>query len=149
MSEILYAECRQCGSVNRFDNEKGKRPVCGKCSTQLDPRGATSDRPLSVTDGTFADEVLGAKVPVLVDFFATWCGACRSVEPSLEAVASRYKGRLKVSKLDVESSPDSARTYQITATPTLIVFRDGRPAEQAVGALPERELRELVERHIG
>jgi thioredoxin len=148
MSEILYVKCRQCGSVNRFDDEKGERPVCGKCSAQLDPRGATSDRPLSVTDGTFADEVLGADVPVLVDFFATWCGACRSLEPSLEAVASQYKGRLKVGTLDVERSPESARTYRITATPTLIVFRDGRPAEQSVGALPERELQELVEKHI-
>lgn len=149
MSELLYAKCKQCGSVNRFDGEKGKAPVCGKCSARLDARDATSDRPLSVTDGTFADEVLGAGVPVLVDFFATWCGACRSLEPALDSVASRYKGSLKVGKLDVESSPESARIYHITATPTLILFRDGRPAERAVGALPERELQKLVEKHIG
>jgi len=101
MSGAYYVKCTECGSVNRFNNEKGDRPVCGKCKSRLDPARATSDKPVAVNDSVFASDVLGATVPVLVDFFATWCGACRSVEPTLEALASRHKGRLKVTKLDV------------------------------------------------
>ncbi|UCD56808.1 MAG: thioredoxin [Candidatus Hydrogenedentota bacterium] len=148
MGPTLYAKCPQCGSVNRFENREGEHPVCAKCSARLNPRRATSDKPLGVSDATFSDEVLEAEVPVLVDFFATWCGACRSVEPAVEALASRYKGRLKVATLDVEQSPESARAYKIRGTPTLIVFRDGQPVGQIVGAAPESQLDRMVEKYL-
>jgi thioredoxin 1 len=85
---------------------------------------------------------------VLLDFFATWCGACKSIEPALEALASRYKGRFKVAKLDIEKNPRSAAQYQIRATPTLIVFTNGQPAERVEGALPLPQLQELAGRYI-
>jgi len=148
MGAPRYAMCEQCGSINSFDGAKAKRAVCGKCRTALDPSRATSDSPISVTDATFHDEVIVAKIPVLVDFYAKWCGACKSVESALKAVASRYKGRLKVAMLDVDESRRAANTFQIRATPTLIIFSDGQFVEQVKGALPEKELRELVARHI-
>jgi thioredoxin 2 len=148
MNGTLYVKCSKCGSINRVVDKEGERPVCGKCKSALDTSRATSDKPLAVTDASFHEEVIAARIPVLVDFFATWCGACRSLEPALQAVSSRHKGRLKVSKLDVEQNPGSARTYQIRATPTLIVFREGKLAERVEGALPERQLETLVEKYI-
>jgi thioredoxin 2 len=148
MTGTVYVKCSQCGSVNRLVDREGERPVCGKCKSPLDISNATSDRPLAVTDENFHYEVITAKIPVLVDFFATWCGACRSLEPALEAVASRHKGKLKVGKLDVQQNPANARTYQIRATPTLIIFREGQLAERVEGALPETQLEALVEKYI-
>jgi thioredoxin 2 len=143
-----YIRCSTCGSVNRADEREGKRPICGKCKAVLDSHNATADKPVDVSDTTFGEEVLSSNVPVLVDFFATWCGACRSLEPALEAVSSRYKGKLKVAKLDVERNPENANKYQIRATPTLIVFRQGKPAEQVEGALPENQLEVMVGKHM-
>lgn len=148
MVETGYILCRQCGSVNRVSGERKDRPVCGRCGTPLDLMRATSERPLEVTDANFSHEVLEAGIPVLIDFFATWCGACRSLEPSIEAVASRYKGKLKVGTLDVERNPQSAGKYEIKATPTLVLFRDGQLAERVTGALPERELERFVEKYV-
>ena len=139
-----YIRCSSCGAINRADKKEGERPICGKCKNPLNPNGATADQPVSVSDISFDAEVLSSQVPVLVDFFATWCGACRSLDPALDAVASRYKGKLKVAKLDVEQNPQNANKYQIRATPTLIVFREGEPAEQVEGALPENQLDQFV-----
>jgi thioredoxin 2 len=148
MSEALYVKCAECGSVNRFSTAKEEHPICGECRVRLEPGRATSDRVVAVSDAEFSSDVLEAKIPVLVDFFATWCGACRSVEPVLEAFASRYKGRLKVAKLDVDRNPEISARYQVRGTPTLIFFVHGQPAEKVVGAAPERQLEALVEKHI-
>lgn len=147
MSDMLYVKCRSCGSVNRFEEREGKTPLCGKCGTDLDLSGATTSTPFSVTDATFAAEVLDAKTPVVIDFYAEWCGACRSLEPALEAVASRFKGKVRVGKLDVDKNPETAGKYQIRATPTVIVFHDGKLAEQVVGAVPEQQLQEMVAKY--
>ena len=145
---MLFVKCGQCGSINRFVSNSEEYPVCAKCSTRLDTSRSTSDRPISVSDATFFDEVLHTAVPVLVDFYAPWCGACRSVEPALEAIASRHKGKLKVTTLDVDRNPRSASKYQIRATPTLIVFQNGQIVEQFVGAAPERQLLDVVQKYI-
>ena len=149
MGAPRYARCEQCGSINSFDGAKGKRPVCGKCKKPLDPARSTLDKPVSVDDSTFQNRVIDAKIPVLVCFSAKWCGACRSIEPALNSVASRFKGKMKVTIMDVDASPRAANAFQIRATPTLIVFNGGQAVEQAVGALPEKELSELMARHIG
>jgi len=146
MSE--YIKCAACGAVNRAETKAGERPICGKCKNPLNLKNATADRPVPVSDADFGQQVLSAEVPVLVDFFASWCGACRTVEPALDAIAQKYKGKLKVAKLDVEQSPENARRYKIRATPTLIVFQKGQAAEQVEGALPERQLEQLVEKHV-
>lgn len=149
MSEALYVRCAECGSINRFSAGKEEHPICGKCGTRLEPGRARPDSPFTVDDAEFSSAVLEAKVPVLVDFFATWCGACRSVEPALDALASRYKGRLKVAKLDVDRNREISARYQVRGTPTLILFDRGQVAEKVVGAAPERQIEALVLKHLG
>jgi len=90
-----------------------------------------------VTDKTFAQEVLQATSPVLVDFWADWCGPCKAITPIVEALAREYEGRLTVMKLDVDANPRTASTYQVQSIPTLLVFKDGKPVERIVGAVPK------------
>jgi thioredoxin len=91
-----------------------------------------------VTDRTFAQEVVQSTAPVLVDFWADWCGPCKAIAPIVEALARAYEGRLKVMTLDVDENPRTASTYQVQSIPTLLVFKDGKPAERIVGALPKQ-----------
>jgi thioredoxin len=93
---------------------------------------------LEVTDSTFAQEVLQSSQPVLVDFWAAWCGPCRAVAPVVEEIAGDYEGKLKVMKLDVDDNPQTAVAYGVQSIPTLLVFKDGKPAERIVGAVPKK-----------
>jgi thioredoxin 1 len=95
----------------------------------------------SVTDATFADEVLGSDIPVLVDFWAEWCGPCHRIAPVLDELATEYEGRVRIVKLDADNNPDTARKYNIMAMPTLIVFRNGEPVSQVMGAHPKTKMR--------
>ena len=88
----------------------------------------------AVTDSTFADEVLASSRPVLVDFWAEWCAPCRMVAPVLEEIATEKAEDLGVAKLDVDSNPETARTYQVTSIPTLILFKGGEVVKRVVGA---------------
>ena len=90
--------------------------------------------PLTVSDDSFAEDVLGSNTPVLVDFWATWCGPCRMVAPVLEEIASEKAGALTVAKLDVDANPTTARDFQVVSIPTLILFKDGQPVKRIVGA---------------
>jgi thioredoxin 1 len=91
-----------------------------------------------VTDRTFAQEVLQSTLPVLVDFWADWCGPCNAIAPIVEELAREYEGRLKVMKLDVDENPRTASTYKVQSIPTLLVFKDGKLAERIVGAVPKK-----------
>jgi thioredoxin len=93
----------------------------------------------AVSDSTFEQEVLKSAEPVLVDFFAEWCGPCKAMAPALEQVASEMKGKLKVVKLDVDQNPKITQTYRIQAMPTLMIFKDGQVAAQRVGALVQKK----------
>ncbi|OGI20675.1 MAG: thioredoxin [Candidatus Melainabacteria bacterium RIFCSPHIGHO2_02_FULL_34_12] len=101
-----------------------------------------------VTDATFEAEVLKAKLPVLVDFWAPWCGPCRAVAPVVEEIANEYDGKLKVLKLNTDENPRTAQSYRISGIPSLMVFKNGQPVEQVVGAVPKSTLSSAVEKHI-
>lgn len=101
---------------------------------------------VTVTDDSFADAVLSSTTPVLVDFWATWCGPCRMVAPVLEEIAAEKAGSLTVAKLDVDANPGTARDFQVVSIPTLILFKDGQPVKRIVGAKGKAALlRELAD----
>src|SRR5260370_31820020 len=89
---------------------------------------------VAVTDDSFSDDVLSSSTPVLVDFWATWCGPCKMVAPVLEEIATERGAALTVAKLDVDANPETARDFQVVSIPTLILFKDGQPVKRIVGA---------------
>ncbi len=93
-------------------------------------------KPLPISDATFEQEVLKADKPVLVDFWATWCGPCRMIAPVLEEIAADKGESLKIAKLDVDANPVSAGRFGVRAIPTMIVFKDGKEAQRLVGYMP-------------
>ena len=101
------------------------------------------------TDDNFDAEVLGSDQPVLVDFWATWCGPCRVIAPTIEEIAGDYAGRAKVVKLDVDNNPQSAMKYGIRSIPSLIFFKDGKPVDQMVGVVPKNVLAQKLDALVG
>ncbi len=104
--------------------------------------------PVDVTDDTFDADVLKADVPVLVDFWADWCAPCKMIAPIVEDLAEEYDGRVKFAKLDVDSNPKTAMSYGVRGIPTLLIFRDGSPVNQVVGAVPKSVLKGKLEESL-
>ena len=102
-------------------------------------------KPIAVTDSDFQKEVLESDVPVLVDFWADWCQPCKTIAPIVEDLAEEFDGKMKFTKLDVDSNPGIATTYRIRSIPTLLLFRDGQPVDQVVGAVPKAVLKKRIE----
>ena len=105
-------------------------------------------KPQDVTDATFEQQVLKAEGPVLVDFWATWCGPCRAVAPVLEDIAGEQAGKLTILKLDVDQNQQTAGQYGVMSIPTMILFRDGQPIKQIVGAKPKAALMRDIEPYL-
>jgi len=129
--------CPKCKAKNRVARARlAQGPTCSACHTALVPAS-----PVTVTDGEWATEVDGSPMPVLVDFWAPWCGPCRAMAPVLDQLAAETKGHLKVTKLNVDENPRMASTFQVQAIPTLILFDRGQKKEEIRGALPKAALK--------
>lgn len=100
---------------------------------------------LEVTDSTFDSEVLQSQVPVLVDFWATWCGPCRMIAPVMEEVAKQYEGKVKVAKVDVDNNVRIATKYDIRSIPTIYIFKGGKVVQTIVGAVPKTQLTTAID----
>ena len=103
---------------------------------------------LNFTDGAFDQDVLNAEVPVLVDFWAPWCGPCRAMSPTVDAVADEYAGKVKVGKLNTDDNPGTASRFQIRGIPTLLLFKGGKVVDQRIGALGKPELKKMLDCHV-
>ena len=105
-------------------------------------------KPFIVTDATFETEVLKSSTPVLVDFWAEWCGPCKALEPTVHAVAKLYEGKLKVGQLDVDANVNTTMQFQVMGIPTLILFQDGQVVERITGLIPKDKLLAKLKPHL-
>ena len=140
---VIY-HCAACGKSNRILRSRIKDdPSCGSCKQKVFPR-----RPVTISDASWKKEVEQSPIPVLVDFWAPWCGPCRAVAPMLEALAGERAGKLKIAKLNVDENPRSAARFAVQAIPTMILFRGPIEVDQIRGALPKAALEARLARAI-
>jgi thioredoxin 1 len=105
-------------------------------------------KPVELTEESFEQEVLKATIPVLIDFWAAWCGPCKMIAPIVEELATEYEGKLKIGKVDVDNHQKIAMQYGIRSIPTLLMFKGGKVVEQIIGAAPKKTLVEKLSKHL-
>jgi len=145
MADPLMIRCPVCAANNRVPREKveqGLRPKCGRCKNVL----PIELKPLTVTDATFAADVEGSQLPVLVDAWAVWCGPCRMIEPIVDELANEMVGRARIAKLNVDENPTTASRFGLRSIPTLLVIKGGQEVDRILGAQPKMEILKRLDR---
>jgi thioredoxin 2 len=132
--------CPHCGKKNRLRPSAEGVPRCGNCHNPLPWL-------VDATQDTF-DAEIKASVPVVVDFWAPWCGPCRMIAPALENQARKHAGELKVVRLNVDEAPELGARYSVQGIPLLVIFGDGEERDRLVGAVPERQIEQWIEPHL-
>ena len=136
----LTVRCQFCDTWNRVDAARAAdRPKCGKCG-----RPILLDRPVSLNDETFARTIAESEIPVVVDFYADWCGPCKAMAPAVDDLARERQGTALVAKLDTDRSQKTGAQFNIRSIPTTIVFRDGKEVARHTGAMKKLELEALL-----
>ena len=138
----ITIRCQFCDTWNRVDASRAAdRPKCGKCG-----RPMLLDRPFPLNDETFAKTIAESDVPVLVDFYADWCGPCKMMAPYVDEIAREKQGRALVAKLDTDRSQQTATQFNIRGIPTSIVFKGGKEVARQTGAVPKKVLEDMLAR---
>jgi thioredoxin len=137
--------CSHCGQKNRVSGKHlADTGRCGACKSALSPVA----EPLAADKALFDEIVKDSPVPVLVDFWAEWCGPCKMIGPALEELAGEFAGKLTVAKVDIDNNPMSPNQFAVRGIPTLMLFKDGKPAATQVGALPKSKLKDWIAGNI-
>lgn len=139
--------CPSCGTKNRISlaASSDRRPVCGKCRQPLAEAAA---KPVTVTDANFATVVENSPLPVLLDMWAAWCGPCRMIAPTVEAIARELSGKVLVGKLDVDANPQTSARFRVQSIPTLLILKNGKEVDRLIGAQSREAMLGKLRPHI-
>jgi thioredoxin 2 len=144
IERAMTLRCQFCHSWNRIDPARAAdRPKCGKCSKPM-----LLDRPVHLDDETFSRTIAEADVPVIVDFYADWCGPCKMMAPAVDQLAAAYSGRALVAKVNTDLAQAASRPFGIRGIPTTIVFHQGKEAARQSGAMPYQMLASMLDRFV-
>ncbi len=144
-SESVIVVCPQCGTKNRIPQDRrGDRPICGKCRAPLSSSAPFPGQSVEVFDWNFQNEVIAFPGPVLLEFYAPWCGYCQRLAPILDQLAAEYAGRVKIAKMNTDQNPTTSAQYSIRSTPSLFFFKNGQLVDRVLGSVPKGE----IERHL-